>query len=158
MINHQLKAKCKIQRASLEESLISFSWRTEKTADQGPILTTRVIEHQKRMNSHPLIVCYAVVSVPAGKDRNLRFGVGTSGSINLKSLSPWLPLKDLVCSFQVKANSWAAQVAQRFSAAFSPGHGPGDPRSSPLLGSLHGACFSLCLCLCISLSPSLMNK
>ena len=35
--------------------------------------------------------------------------------------------------------SWAAWVAQRFSAAFSPGHDPGVPGLSPTLGSLHGA-------------------
>ena len=38
---------------------------------------------------------------------------------------------------------WAAQVAQRFSAAFNPGRDPGDPGSSPTSGSLHGACFLL---------------
>ena len=56
------------------------------------------------------------------------------------------------------AHSWAARVAQRFSAAFSPGPEPGAPGWSPTSGSLQGACFSLCLCLCLSLSVAIMNK
>ena len=48
-------------------------------------------------------------------------------------------------------NTWAALVAQRFSATFSLGCDPGDPGSSPMSGSLHEACFSFCLCLCLSL-------
>ena len=48
--------------------------------------------------------------------------------------------------------SWAAQVAQWFSAAFSPGPDPGVLGLSPASGSLHEACFSLCLCFCLSLS------
>ena len=60
-----------------------------------------------------------------------------------------------------KAETWAALVAQLFSATFGPGHDPGDLGSGPTLGSLHGAFFSLCLSLTLSLSLSsvfLMNK
>ena len=56
--------------------------------------------------------------------------------------------------------SWAALVAQQFSAAFSLGCDPGDPGWNPTSGSLHGTCFSLCLCLCffVSLCLSWINK
>ena len=51
--------------------------------------------------------------------------------------------------------SWAARVAQRFSAAFSPGHDPGDPGSSLRQASgmepaSPSACVSASLYICVS--------
>ena len=75
----------------MEETLLSFSRRTEEAQDQGHDIITRKIEPQRRVNSPCRHVCYAEASVSAGKDWNLRFGVGTAGSINLKLLSPGFP-------------------------------------------------------------------
>ena len=48
--------------------------------------------------------------------------------------------------------SWAALVAQWFSATFGPECDLGDLGSSPTLGSLHGACacVSASLSVCVS--------
>ncbi|XP_077735761.1 TBC1 domain family member 1 isoform X3 [Canis aureus] len=69
-----------------------------------------------------------------------------------RPLLHWEEPSPLWRSALLKTRTWAALVAQRFSAAFSLGPDPRDPGSSPTLGSLRGACFSLCLCLCLSLS------
>ena len=53
----------------------------------------------------------------------------------------------------LKEKTWAARVAQRFSAAFSPGCDPGDLGSSPCQAPYEepaspSACVSLSLSLC----------
>ena len=53
-------------------------------------------------------------------------------------------------------DSWAAQVAQRFSATFGPGPDPGDPGSSPCQAPrMETASPSACVLAPLSLSLSL---
>lgn len=92
-------------RGPPRKRLLSFSRRTEGADDQGHNIITRIIELQRRTNSQHRCVCYAEASLLAGKDWSLRLGIKTSGSINSKLLSPWVLLKDQICSFQVKASS-----------------------------------------------------
>ena len=72
--------------------------------------------------------------------------------------SKYTGLHNRIIGIHLKQCSWAARVAQQFSATFSPGPDPGVPGSSPRSCSLHGVCFSLCLCLCCALSLPLINN
>lgn len=68
MINQQLKAKCKSQRASLaehNETLISYSWKVDKAEGSGR--QHNVAGLQKRLNPQ-WHVCYTKAQALAGKE------------------------------------------------------------------------------------------